>query len=228
MDKLILQDIKKSYGNVKVLDELSICLDINGIVGILGLNGSGKTTLFNILGGLEKNYSGLILPDSYTDFIYMPTKNIMPINYNIKNVLDFYSAFMNNFDIMKAIEELEKVKINLNKRIINLSSGMQRQVIFILTMCTDAKVYLLDEPLTNLDINFREYIVNFLIEQSVNQKLFLIATHEIKEFENLFNKFILLKNGKFSKIYDSETVRKESGLSIEEYYRSICNDKKNN
>jgi len=78
---------------------------------------------------------------------------------------------------------------------------------------------LFDEPLTNLDLRFREFVLNELINQMTEDKIFIIASHEIKEFDSLLSDFVILKNGKLSILYNSENVRKTTNLSIEEFYK---------
>lgn len=76
---------------------------------------------------------------------------------------------------------------------------------------------LLDEPLTNLDLIFRDIIINSLIERAMEDRIIIVATHEIKEFENLFTHVTILKNGKLGPLTEAEALRTQ-GKSVEEFY----------
>ena len=118
----------------------------------------------------------------------------------------------------KAEEMLQATKIVHKARLRSLSAGMQRQLNFICNFCVESRVLLLDEPLTNLDLIFRDIIINSLVERAMEDRIIIVATHEIKEFENLFTHICILRGGGLSPLKDAEEIRAE-GMSIEEYYR---------
>ena len=215
--------ITKSYGKKKVLENVEFCLDTNKIVGIFGLNGSGKTTLLRIVSGLDGYFGGTLHKTDFEDVAYMSVDTIYPPEMRVQDVLEFHETFLptQNTDAIKA--ELAETNISLKSRLRELSSGMRQYVKFLLTVYSGAHVCLFDEPLTNLDVNLRAKVVQSLIREISQERLFVITTHEIKEIDRIIDGFYLLKNGKLSPYYESEGIVEETGKSVEEFYKEKIN-----
>lgn len=216
MECYSFEKIAKNYGKKQVLWGVSGKFPPGSTVGLLGLNGAGKTTLLNILGNCDRDFSGYISLRGNA-VAYMPTRLPFPTFWQVREVFAFYRRFY-KFDNFLADQMLREANISPRSRLSALSDGMRRMVTFICCYCTDAQVYLLDEPLTNLDINLRAEIADLLIGRAMEDKVTVIATHEIKEFENLFTHICILRGGELSPLADAEDIRAE-GMSIEEYYR---------
>ena len=217
------KDIQKSYGKQKVLEGLSFQAQLGQILGIFGLNGSGKTTLLRILSGLDGDFSGSLEKTDLEDVAYMSVDTIYPSDMRVKDAVEFHKTFLDGQDTAAIETELARTGIKRKAFLKSLSSGMRQYVKFLLTVYSGASVCLFDEPLTNLDVNLRERIVQILIEQSSEKRLFVITTHEIKEVERLIDGFFILKEGKLSSYYESERIVAESGKSIEEFYKEEVN-----
>lgn len=215
MREYAIEGIEKSYGKKAVLRSVSLRVPAGSFVGILGLNGAGKTTLFNILGNADRNFTGEVSLRG-NKVAYMRTRIPFPEWRRVKDLLSFYEKFY-TFDRKKAERMLENTSICKNARLRALSAGMQRQLNFICNFCVDAQVLLLDEPLTNLDILFRSAIVESLIERAMEERIILVATHEIKEFENLFTHVAVLKDGRLGPLTETEALRAQ-GKSVEDFY----------
>ena len=217
------KDIEKSYGKNKVLNKVTFSVANNKIVGVFGLNGSGKTTLLRILSGLDGYFKGVLEKTDFADVAYMAVDNISPPEMRVKDLVEFYATFLPNQNTQKILEELKESKIKEKSRLRNLSSGMRQYVKFLLTVYSGASVCLFDEPLTNLDVNLREKIVQTMIEEIGEERLFIITTHEIKEVERIIDGFYILKDGTLSEYYESDGVIDETGKSIEEFYKEKVN-----
>ena len=185
-------------------------------MGILGLNGSGKTTLLNILGNLDRRFTGVITLRG-KKVAYMRTRMPYPEWWKVSDVLGFCGRFY-DFDAERAERMLKNTDVRRNARLFSLSEGMKRQLNFIAAYCVRSEVLLLDEPLTNLDVNYRGVIVDALIERAMEERVIVVATHEIKEFENLFTHVTVLQDGRLSELAGAEEIRAR-GMGIEEYYR---------
>lgn len=208
--------IERAFGQKKVLCGASGEFPAGSFVGILGLNGSGKTTLLDILGNVDRRFSGEISLRG-NKVAYMRTKMPFPELWRVRELLAFFRGFY-DFDMEKAERMLENTSVSPKSRLDTLSAGMQRQVNFITAFCVRSEVLLLDEPLTNLDLVYRTAIVDALIDRSAEGGTTVVATHEIKEFENLFTHVAVLQNGILSPLADAEEIRSR-GESIEDYYR---------
>lgn len=219
------KNISKSYGSNEVIEDASFSIKHSGIFGLFGLNGAGKSTLFRILSGHEKVFQGKILKSDYLDICHMSLNNFFPPDMKVIDLIKFNKVFLEKQNTLAIIEALEEAKISPNKLIVSLSSGMRQYLKFLTTIYSGASVCLFDEPLTNLDINVREKVVKTMIMEGFEQKVFLIATHEIKEFEKIIDGFYILKNKKLSSLYNSENIRNIYGKSIGEFYKEKVNEK---
>ena len=217
--------VEKKYGKKQVLRGVNLQASAGKIVGILGTNGAGKTTLFRILSGLEGVFTGEIFKKDFEDVAYMSVDDIHSPDFRVKDLVEFYRLFLKNQRTDWIYTQLELAKISKNASLSSLSTGMKQYVKFLLTIHSGASVCLFDEPLLGLDINYRALVVESLIKELSEDRLFLIATHEIKEFETLIDGFYIVKNGVLSPYYESESVVEETGKSIEEFYKEKVNGK---
>lgn len=216
MEKYSFVNICRHYGKKQVLAGATGQFPAGSFVGILGLNGSGKTTLLNILGNLDRRFTGVITLRG-KKVAYMRTRMPYPEWWKVSDVLGFCGRFY-DFDAERAERMLQNTDVRRNARLFSLSEGMKRQLNFIAAYCVRSEVLLLDEPLTNLDVNYRGVIVDALIERAMEERVIAVATHEIKEFENLFTHVTVLQGGRLSELAGAEEIR-ASGMGIEEYYR---------
>ncbi|MBQ8291794.1 MAG: ATP-binding cassette domain-containing protein [Clostridia bacterium] len=215
----------KSYGKKEVLRYAELNVAKNGIVGIFGLNGSGKTTLLRILSGLDGAFQGTLYKTDFEDVAYMSVDSLHSPEMRVKDLINFYDTFLENQRTEKIYVELQAARINPNAFLLSLSTGMRQYVKFLLTVYSGASVCLFDEPLSNLDVNLRERVKKTLIMEINEEKLFIVTTHEIKEFEQLIDGFFILKNGKLSTYYDCEEVVEMTGKSVGEFYKEKVNEK---
>ena len=218
MREFYFKDIEKSYGKKPVLRGAAGHFPRGAFVGVLGLNGAGKTTLFNILGNADREFAGEVSLRG-GDVAYMRTESAFPAYMRVSELLAFYARFY-PFDAEGAKERLAKAGVPVKSRLSALSSGKRRVAEFILNFSTRSPVLLLDEPLTNLDLNARDLVINALIDCSLDSRVVAVATHEISEFENLFTHVTVLKDGVLSKLEYAENIR-EKGMSVSEYYREM-------
>ncbi len=219
------KNIQKRYGAHEVLRDVTFAMETNKIVGVFGLNGAGKTTLLRILSGLDGYYKGTVYKTDFEDVAYMAVENMYPPEMTVKGLIEFCATFMPKQDTAKIMEQIQEQGIKPKSFLRNLSSGMRQYVKFLLTVYSGASVCLFDEPLTNLDVNMRERIIQTLISELGEERLFIVTTHEIKEIERIIDGFYVLKNGTFSPYYECEQIVDETGASVEEFYKEKVNAK---
>ena len=185
-------NIEKNYGKHEVLKKITFSVEKGNIIGVFGLNGVGKTTLLRILSGLDGCFSGKLKKVDFQDVAYLPIENIFPPDMTINGAIEFFSLFMEGQNTVMIKRRLHEINVKMKNYISKLSSGIRQYFKFLLTVYSGASVCLFDEPLTNLDVNLREKIVEILISEISNERLFLITTHEIKEFERIIDGFFIL------------------------------------
>ena len=212
---LKFEDISIAYGNRTVLDKINFSIGEKTIHGLLGPNGAGKSTIYHLMTGLIKPKTGKIKigNEDVTKFpVYLRTKQ-----YGIGYVPQHGGAFadLTLYDNMRAISEI--VIENKNQRIdrINyliskleletlkdikakhLSGGERKKLVIALSLLSQPKILLLDEPFSALDVltikMLQELIVNL---QQNNNITVCICDHIASSLLQIVDTAMILSNGK--------------------------------
>lgn len=212
---LQLDHIEKSFGDVKVLDNLSLSIKQGEFITLLGPSGCGKTTTLRIIAGLEKPDSGKV---------YLEGKDVTteePNKRNVNTVFQNYALFphmtvegnisyslrlkrLDRARIKKAVSEaLELVQlVGFEKRMPSELSGGQRQRVAIArAVVNEPKVLLLDEPLGALDLQLRRQMQTELKRFQKHLGItFVYITHDLEEALNMSDRIAVMRDGKFEQI----------------------------
>jgi len=231
MEKRNLVEIKnciKHYGSHTALSHVSLSLDSGKIIGILGPNGSGKTTLIKILTGLLKDYLGSIKIDghaigSYTKSIvsYLPDDSYFSDWMKAKDALNLFSDMYADFDMTKAMTLMKRLNLSPEMKIKTMSKGMKEKFQLSLVMSRNAKLYILDEPIGGVDPAARELILDIILNNYNEESTVLLSTHLITDIERIFDEVIFLKEGEVVLHESAETLRENTGKSIDEIFREV-------
>lgn len=226
MALLEVSHVSKSYGNNRVLDDITFNITKGKIVGLLGPNGSGKTTLIKLINDLLKEDSGTIKVEGLDLGVetkklisYLPDKNYLNNNMTVLELLNYFKDFYEDFRIDKAKELIGKLDLDLNQKLKTMSKGTKEKVQLILVMSRKAKLYILDEPIGGIDPAARDYIINTILTNFSNDASLLISTHLISDLEKVLDEVIFLKNGKVVRNGSTDEIRKETNMSINDLFR---------
>ena len=218
--------VTKKYGVKVALDDVNLTIEKGKIIGLLGPNGSGKTTLIKLLNGLLVPNSGEILiqgnhPGVETKKIisYLPERTYLNFNMKIKEVIQYFKDFYEDFREEVAYELLKKLDINPDDKLKTLSKGMKEKVQLILVMSRKAQLYILDEPIGGVDPAARDYILDTILKNFNEEATIIISTHLISDIEKILDEVIFIKKGKIVLHESSDQLRDESGKSIDGYFR---------
>lgn len=226
MPILEIKNLTKKYYTKEALCNINLNIDAGKIVGLLGPNGSGKTTLIKLLAGLLTATSGNILIDNKKVGVetkaivsYLPDKPYFAGWMKVHDILAFFSDFYRDFDMKKATEMLELLKIGVNDRIKTMSKGTKEKLNLVLVMSRNAKLYLLDEPIGGVDPAARDYILKTIISNYREDSSVIIATHHISDVEKILDDVIFLNQGEIELNSAVEDLREQRGKSIDEIFR---------
>lgn len=219
--------VSKSYGKKIVLDDISFQIEEGSIVGLLGPNGCGKTTLIKILTGLIKDNTGTVKidndePGPYTKSIvaFLPDKSYLPDWMRPVDAIEYFSDFYNDFDKAKAEKMVSDFRLDPKQRLKTMSKGQQEKLCLILVMCRQAKLYILDEPLGGLDPASRSAILDLIMTNYAKNASVLISTHLINDVEKIFNRVLMISDGKLIVNSHVDEIR-EKGKSVEEVFKEV-------
>jgi len=204
---LNFEKIKKSFGQIIALDDVSFNVDKNSIHGILGPNGSGKSTLMRILSGLIKSWSGnIFLHDEkiqknsneyLKSFGFMIEEPSFYEYLSAEENLKIFCRLLNyNFDVV--FESLKRVDLYdwRKTKVKNFSYGMKQRLGIAQAILHDPDILILDEPNNGLDpkgIADMNSLIEGLQEEG---KTICISTHILKDVERLCDSVTVLKKGK--------------------------------
>ncbi|MGL6106887.1 ABC transporter ATP-binding protein [Romboutsia sp.] len=221
-----IKDLKKSYGNKEVIANMNLDIPKGKIVGLLGPNGSGKSTLIKLMNGLLHPNSGEILicgisPSIETKKVvsYLPERTYLNDWMKVKDLLEFFNDFYEDFDMDKANNMIVSLSINVDEKLKTMSKGTKEKVQLILVMSRKASLYILDEPIGGVDPAARSYILKTILTNYCEDSTLLIATHLISEIENICDDIIFISSGNIILQGNVEEIREEKGKSIDALFR---------
>lgn len=225
---LEIANLSKNFGAKHVLNDIGFTLKKGKVLGILGPNGQGKTTLLNIISGLFKptlgnvRIKGMSVGRETKEFVsYLQEKDYLFKWMKVNDALKFYKDFFDDFNENKALSLLKFMNIQTDAKLKALSKGMLEKVALSLTLSRDCNLYILDEPISGVDIISRDKIINAIIDNLDSNASMIITTHYVGELEQLFDDVIFLGEGSIIESGDAEELRIKYGTSIDQIYRKV-------
>jgi len=207
-DVVQLDSICKNYDEFVAVDHLSISIPPGGIYGLLGPNGAGKTSTIRMIIGIIVPDSGQIsilgqpLSRAHMDeFGYLPEERGLYKKMKVLEHLVFLGQLkgMNNTDATASARrwcERFELAAWLDKKVEELSKGMQQKVQFIGAVMHNPKLIIMDEPFSGLDPANAVGLKDALLELAKSGKTILLSTHRMDQAERLCQSICLINHGK--------------------------------
>lgn len=205
---LVLKNIVKQYANHRALDDVSIEIPEGKIFGLLGPNGAGKTSLIRIINQITAPDSGeiyfnneLLSPKHIEQIGYLPEERGLYKKMKVGEQM-IYLAQLKGLCKSEAKKRLqywfEKLDIASwwDKKIEDLSKGMQQKVQFIATILHEPKLIILDEPFSGFDPVNAQIIQDEILELNKNGSTIIYSTHRMETVEELCDNIALINKSK--------------------------------
>lgn len=206
---LKIVDVTKKFGDYIILNKINLSVDSGKIFTLVGPNGAGKTTLVKCIVGLLNPDNGRIFLNGEDITEKPPHKRDIGVVLQgtpllpLKNVYEHISLPLNGIVDKQYIKETifdiaNKLNISnlLNKKITELSGGEKQKVAIATALVRKPKLLILDEPFTNLDLEYRNSLYKFLFKlKSENITIFLV-THIIDDFIYMSDSIGIMINGR--------------------------------
>lgn len=236
-----IKDLKKSFGDQKVLDGVTLQLFENENLVVLGKSGSGKSVLIKCIVSLLKHDEGSIkvgeheLTNIDEDSLIEVRKKIgflfqsaalydsMTVRENLNFALSRLNDDFSEEEITKKIEEaLENVGMpdSIDKMPSQLSGGMKKRIGLARTLVVNPSIILYDEPTTGLDPITSDEISNLINEtQSKFKNSSIIITHDINCVKTVADRIAMIKEGKVYKVGSLEEFMNDNDPYIKSFFK---------
>ena len=217
-------DVHKRFGEIQVLDGVSLDINSGGVFAILGPNGSGKTTLIKCLLGMVLMDSGdikienesLIGAFDYRHKIdYLPQIARFPDNITVAELIRMIKDLRGKESRDEELKELFGLQPFMGKKLGNLSGGTRQKVNIVLAFMFDSPILVLDEPTTGLDPVSLLHLKDLIRKEKEKGKTILVTTHIMSFVEEMADEIVFLLEGKVyfrGKIMDLEERTGETDL----------------
>ena len=203
---ITIDNVSKEYKNEYVLRNITLTLQSGKVYGLYGKNGSGKTMLMRMIGGLIRPTTGRICIDGKELGKNISFPNSVGALIENPEFIESFSGY-NNLKMLadikriigkKEIEEVLK-HVNLydqkNKKVRKYSLGMKKKLGIAAAIMENPELVLLDEPMNALDKNSMECVRKIINHLKAQNKLIIIASHDLNDLNNISDEIIKLELG---------------------------------
>jgi ABC-2 type transport system ATP-binding protein len=209
MALLELHNLRKYFATQKAVDDISFNIEEGNIFGLLGPNGAGKTTVIRMITGIFYPDAGEIMFDGRK---FNPQKDIGKIGYMPeerglykKMKIGEQTLYLAQLKGLGKTEALNKIKDWFrkfemeswwNKKVEDLSKGMQQKLQFVTTVLHEPKLIILDEPFSGLDPVNSNIIKEEIFNLSKRGATIIFSTHRMEQVEEICTNIVLVNRGK--------------------------------
>jgi len=221
---LKIHNINKQYSTHRALDDVSLTIHKGSIYGLLGPNGAGKTTLIRIINQINAPDSGEIIfdgeklqPKHIERIGYLPEERGLYKKMKIGEQMLYLAQLkgIKKAEASRRIKEwFEKLEIQSwwDKKVEDLSKGMQQKVQFVATVIHKPDLIILDEPFSGFDPVNAQIIQNEILELNKQGATIIYSTHRMESVETLCDEIALINR--------SKKILEGSVENIKESYRN--------
>lgn len=212
-----VKNLRKSFGEVRVLKGVGLTIEKGDVISIIGPSGSGKTTLLRCMNFLESTDSGeMVFDGQIFDMSRMHRKDVLNIRKKTAFVFQNYNLFFNKTALENVTEGLvigrgmaKDKAMEIGRRLLNrvglaerethypseLSGGQQQRVAIARALAVEPEIIYFDEPTSALDPELTQGILSLMRELADDGMTMLVVTHEMGFAKNVSNKVCFMDQG---------------------------------
>ncbi len=227
MGKVIeIENLTKNYGKNRGINDVSFSIEEGDIFGFLGPNGAGKSTTIRTLLGLIKKDAGKarifgrkIGSNKDFEYIlkdvgYMPSEAMFYPEMKVSDTIKFAANVRRKDCDDEARMLCEKLQLDVNKKIEELSLGNRKKVSIVCAMQHKPKLFVFDEPTSGLDPLMQAEFFELINEYVKNGATCMLSTHVLSEVKNYCKHVGIMKEGKLLKVDEVSNITKTNAKKI--------------
>ena len=193
------------YDRAELFRDVDLFLAPGRIYGLLGLNGAGKSTLLRLLTGLLFPKSGRVraLGDvparrapGFLSRLFVLSEELDIPRLTDREYIAVKAPFYPGFDHERMTRYLEELEIPKGRRLTSLSHGQRKKFLLSFGLASNASLLALDEPTNGLDIPSKGLFRRLVAEALTDDRIFVIATHQVRDVESLVDQLVILHEGR--------------------------------
>ena len=218
-----VENLSKSFGEVKAVNEISFAVSEGEIFGFLGPNGAGKSTTIRMLTGVLKPTSGIVKMFGKNFW-----ENTIPIKQLISSVSETANVYndlngMYNLLLMAQLYGISK-KVREERAVVLLkkfelydkrnlkakaySKGMKQRLLICMALMSEPKILFLDEPTSGLDVQTSILVRHLIKEYNQKGMTIFLTTHNMDVANELCDRIAIINNGKIVSLNAPEKLKK--------------------
>jgi ABC-2 type transport system ATP-binding protein len=220
MNIIETQKLTKYYGRDRGIKDVSLRVNEGEILGFIGPNGAGKTTTIRILlsliyptSGSAKVFGKDVIqygPEIKQDIGYLPSEVYYYDNMRVKDLLRYSASFYRNGSGDRIKELSDILKLELNKKIDDLSYGNKKKVGIVQGLLHDPKLIILDEPTGGIDPLIQRNFFDLLRKEKKGGKTIFFSSHILSEVQKLCDRVAIIKEGEIIKLESMADLAKNN------------------
>jgi ABC-2 type transport system ATP-binding protein len=206
MALLEVSHLRKTFGTIVAVEEISFCVEKGEVFTIIGPNGAGKTTTLEMVEGLQKPDQGEIFIKGMNWGQYVnqlkqiigvqPQSSALFDNLSVFENLDVFASFYKKTRGIPEIIELINLTEHQKKKVSSLSGGQKQRLAVGLALVNDPELLFLDEPTTGLDPQARRNLWDIILKLKEMGKTTILTTHYMEEADKLSDRVCIIDQGK--------------------------------
>ena len=220
MSVLEINDLSFSYGSNKILEQVNLEIEKQEIFGILGPNGSGKSTLLRLVSNYltpeagtirldEKSITAYSQPELTTKLSVLPQQQQVGFDFTVREIVGMgRKPYVKRWqgltpadeEVIDECLELTNTTQFADRRIHSLSGGEQQRVFLAQTLAQDPEILLLDEPTSELDINYQLEIFNLIKNLQEQGITIIVIMHNLNLASQYCDRLALLSQSQIKKV----------------------------
>jgi len=229
---IICTDLTRYYGPNRGIEGLNLSIGHGEIFGFLGPNGAGKTTTIRMLMGMLKPSSGratVLGLDAWGDSTKIklhvgnvPGEPRLYENLHVDDLLNYIDRYRPGPDLLRE-ELIERLSLDVSKKVKALSKGNRQKVAIVLAMMHDPEILILDEPSTGLDPLMQQEFYTILGEFRDRGRTVFLSSHILSEVERVCDRVGIVKEGRLVDLRAIEELRQNKIRHMDVIFRNQVN-----